>query len=273
MSLKDYPVLDVHKFTKLVPTGTETIVFTDKLCPKGVIKKFLSKKKDESIIGWSEGNTYYVSKKKKDVKIKLPHKSNNMFSGEINSAFRYVSVIKGLENLDLSETTNINHMFSETGMEATSFTLEGIDQWDTRHVVFMCFTFSYTGQNAKTVDISGIDNWPLSSVTDMHGMFWATGQNAVRLNLGDLSKWDVSKVSNMCGMFTFAGEKAKKMKLPIESWKTVRATNMKYMLNGTGTLSNIQLDLSKWDVTHVKKYDNFLNVKISTRIIPPNFVM
>lgn len=98
-------------------------------------------------------------------------------------------------NLDMSNVTTTNMMFSLTGNEATTFQLIGMKNWNMSKVTNIDSMFSGTGQKATTFYIDDISGWDVSNVTSMQTVFSATGQTCNTWSL-DLRKWNVKKVTN-----------------------------------------------------------------------------
>ena len=73
----------------------------------------------------------------------------------------------------------------------------GLDTWDVSNVTDMNHMFSHCDNLTKL----NIDNWDVSNVTDMHFMF-CNCKNLTELNIGS---WDVSNVTNMNYMFANCG--------------------------------------------------------------------
>lgn len=66
--------------------------------------------------------------------------------------------------------------------------------------------FYFAGWYATTFSVEGLSNWDTSKVTDMHRMFFTAGfDKATTWSIGDISKWNTSSVTNMSAMFYLAG--------------------------------------------------------------------
>ena len=74
-------------------------------------------------------------------------------------------------------------------LDATSFTGDGLSNWDTSSVTTLSFTFS--GATSFTGD--GLSNWDTSSVTTLHSTFYG----ATSFTGDGLSNWDTSSVTNL----------------------------------------------------------------------------
>ena len=85
-----------------------------------------------------------------------------------------------LSNLDTSMVLDMSYMFSNTGKDSTvtSFTLTGLNSWNTSNVTSMADMFSYAGYNAKTWNIGNISSWNTENVSNMSRMFSYAGNSA-----------------------------------------------------------------------------------------------
>jgi surface protein len=129
---------------------------------------------------------------------------------------------------DLSETTNLSHMFR------LCFKFNAaIGHWDVSGVSDMRGMFY--GASSFNQDIS---QWNVSSVTNMWCMF--SGASSFNQPIGG---WDVSKVTAMMFMFSDAIS----FNQPLASWNVSSVTNMEYMFCNT----RFNQDLSGWDVSSV----------------------
>ena len=125
-----------------------------------------------------EGETLDVSSLTKLIKC---DDFSNIFKGYV-----IVKHIIGLENWDVSNVKNMNHMF----LGCKNFNAD-LSKWDVSSVEEMGDMF----WNCQTFN-SDLSNWNVSGVEDMGFMF----DDCENFNC-DLSKWDVSKVTNMEDMF------------------------------------------------------------------------
>ena len=97
--------------------------------------------------------------------------------------------IEGLENLDTSSVTNMNHMFFNT---ARLFSLEFPANFNTSNVTDMGAMFAWS--RVSELDLSGFNT---SNVTNMGLMFW----QATQLRSINLSSFNTSNVTRMGDMF------------------------------------------------------------------------
>ena len=187
-------------------------------------------------------------------------------------------------NLNTSRVTDMSYMFQNAGTNSavTSFTLTGLNKWDTSNVTTMesmftnaAFTtstlkldvsdwntsnvtnmnslFRNFGGVATTFSIGNISGWNTSKVTDMGHMLHGLGGTTTSFNIGNISGWDVSKVTNMEAMFRDIGRYSINHTLGnLSTWDVSKVTNMNYMFYGAGKYSsNFSLNLSNWNVSNV----------------------
>ena len=142
-------------------------------------------------------------------------------------------------NLDTSNVTTMNRMFQSTGTASsvTSFTLTGLDNWDTSKVTDMYYMFNRAGYNATTWNIGDISDWDTGVVEDMSGMFYRAAFAAPTFNL-DLSGWNTSNVTIMQNMFNCSGYVATTWSIgDLSNWDTSKVTNMATMFNNAGSVA------------------------------------
>ncbi|EOA07545.1 Hypothetical protein, predicted transmembrane protein, DUF285 family [Mycoplasma yeatsii 13926] len=134
--------------------------------------------------------------------------------------------IKGIENWDTSNVTDMSEMF----LFAKKFN-QNIANWNTSNVTNMYSMFSF----AKNFN-QPIGNWDTSNVTKIEKMFLG----AEKFNQ-DISQWDVSKITSLMQMF--AGAEA--FNSDIGNWNTSNVTNMSFMFAGA---KNFNQDISTKEV-------------------------
>lgn len=145
-----------------------------------------------------------------------------------------------LNDVDVSEITNMDYLFSYThGYSRLPKTIN-ISEWDVTNVTSMMGMFY--GCEDFNCDLS---NWNVSSVIDMSYMFF----NCENFN-SDLSKWNVSNVEIMSHMFNDCVEFEGK---GLENWDM---TNVKYMEKMFGNCFKLDADLSKWNIKNAINMKN-----------------
>ncbi|KRK71026.1 BspA family leucine-rich repeat surface protein [Lacticaseibacillus nasuensis] len=192
--------------------------------------------------------------------------------------FHNLESITGLENVDVSQMTDMSFLFAvatkDNGIPTMTklTTIEGLGNWDVSHVTTMADMF-WKDTNLTTV--SGLDQWETSRLTDMNHMF---AEDAAIQTLPDLSKWDTSHVTDfsfsfykMTALTTLSGldkwdvgngEKFQYMfaedpalaAINLQPWQPAKADDFTSMFeNDTGLTS---LDLHDWDVSAATKFDS-----------------
>lgn len=158
-----------------------------------------------------------------------------------------------VSNLNVSNVTNMESMFSGAGTKASTLKIIGLSSWDTSNVTSMSMMFMFAGSNASTFDIGNLSSWNTSNVTDISAMFQEAGASASTFDIGDLSNWNTSKVTDMMNMFRSAGKSAQTFNIgKLTNWNTSKVTDMQGMFANAGySASSFILDLSKWDVSSV----------------------
>lgn len=156
--------------------------------------------------------------------------------------------------LNTSNVTDMTYMFYQTGYNASTLDITGLNNWDVSKVTSMQGMFLSTGYNTPSLTLSGMDNWNVQSVTTMKGMFFKTGYGSTSWTVGNLNNWNVSSVTNMQNMFYQAGFSANSWTVgDLKSWNVSKVTTMNSMFLSAGhdatswTVGN----LDRWDVSSV----------------------
>ena len=153
------PILDKYTGEKSVTK----VVFTDTTAPSGTELTDLSGSKDNSVVGWLDDTTWYVSTQKEGQKVIFNEDSSGMFfTSGIVGAFDFRSI--DFSNIDTSKVQNMSSMFGHC--EA----LETIDlsNFDTSNVTNMDYMF---GDCEKLKYISASSKFVTTSVTSSEYMF------------------------------------------------------------------------------------------------------
>ncbi len=186
---------------------------------------------------------------------------NDMFAG----AGRYSSSLKlNVTNWDVSNVSSFNYLFHELGMNSKSWSLIGLDGWDTSNVRDMTRALSNAGWNASSF-ILNLANWDTSNVTDMFGMFESAGYWAKSWSIGNINNWDVSNVEDMASMFTYAGGTVYRFNLDLSSWNTSKVKSMDSMFECAGNYSDyVNIDISGFDMSNVTDVDEMFGAYSNT---------
>ena len=137
-----------------------------------------------------------------------------------------------LSKIDTSNVTDMSDMFNHTGYTSTTFSISGLNNWNTGLVTNMSTLFSCVGQNATTWNIGDLSRWNTENVTDMSGIFSYAGQNATTWDVGDLGEWNTASVIYMDKMFSYAGYKSITWSIGnISNWNTTNVTQMEWMFS------------------------------------------
>ena len=145
-----------------------------------------------------------------------------------------VKEIRGLDNLNTSEVTDMSRMFA--GCSALR-SLE-VSRFDTSKVTDMSSMFSGCESLAE-LDLYFFDT---SKVTDMHAMF----SGCATLSALNLAHFDTAKVTNMGEMFA---DCSALVDLDISRFDTAKVKDMRAMFSGCATLS--ALNLAHFDTAKV----------------------
>ena len=166
-----------------------------------------------------------------------------------------------IANLDTSNVTNMNYMFSSCDRLANL----DLSSFNTSNVTNMISMFNDCVK-LTTLDLTNFDT---SKVTSMGNMFY----NCQKLTTLDLTNFDTSKVTNMGSMFNNC---LSLTTLDLSSFNTSNVTSMSYMFNNC--LSLTTLKLTNFDTSKVTSfYQTFyrcnkivsipkLNASVSTNV-------
>ena len=142
--------------------------------------------------------------------------------------------IQGINNLNTSEVTRMDFMFSE----CSSLTSLDISNFDTKNVRSMKYMFDKCS-GLTSLDVSKFDT---RNVTDMESMFY--GCNG--LTSLDVSNFNTSNVTNMDGMFAGCSGLTS---LDVSKFDTRNVTNIGGMFGSCSCLSS--LDVSNFNTSNV----------------------
>jgi len=209
--------------------------------------------------------------------VKAPVKVIGKTGVSLFQDWNQLTTVKNGKNLDVSEATDLNHMFAnDPNLEALD-----VSQWQVDHVTDFSWLFSndfkygenygfdyLTGEVSEAIDVS---NWHTTAATNLQGVFQGVNRNGLNpMNLNvtnwqvdhvtnmselfaettlgslDLSKWHVDHVTDMSGMFARVESLEN---LDLSQWHVGNVTTMAEMFRETTDLAN--LNVGNWDVSHV----------------------
>ena len=142
-----------------------------------------------------------------------------------------------LTDLDISELDDLSYIFYEL------YSMEVIDisGWDTSNVIDMNCMFS---QCTKLKKIIGIENLDVSKLENANFMFYQC-EKLVEL---DLTNWNPMLLQRASYMFYNCSNL--KIIKNIENWQLPNIKDVSYMFYDCNKLD---VDLSNWDLTNIKK--------------------
>ncbi|MBP3764724.1 MAG: BspA family leucine-rich repeat surface protein [Bacteroidaceae bacterium] len=143
--------------------------------------------------------------------------------------------IEGLENLNMSEVTDMSGLFSG----CSSLTRLNLSNLDTRNVTDMHRAFANC-ENLTSLDLSSFN---ARNVTNMSGLFAGCSS----LTSLDLSNFDTRNVKDMSGMFSGCSSLA----FDLSSFDTRNVENMSAMFSSCKFLKAKTLDLSSFNTQKV----------------------
>ena len=166
-------------------------------------------------------------------------------------------LISGLQNWNTSSVTYMTNMFSGAGYKADNFIIDSLTNWDVSNVVNMKSLFSSAGYNAKVWEIGDLTNWNTKNVKNIYEIFYRAGYNAITWNIGDLSEWNVEKIDTATSAFAYSGYTSKEWNIgKLDKWETTSLKYVSKMFECAGYNSEeIDLDLSDWNVSNINQMD------------------
>ena len=153
-----------------------------------------------------------------------------LFGGMTN-----LTTFVGLENLDTSEATTMEGMFTD----CNSITSIDVSHFNTSKVTNMAGMFSCC---FKLTELNGLNNFDTSNVTNMESMFFGC---SIIVSI-DVSHFNTSKVMDMCGMF----DSCRKLEsVDVSHFNTSNVTSFGSMFNYCFALASV--NLSSFDTSKV----------------------
>lgn len=257
-----YTLVNGKSFNSAIPASAETVSFIDTDSPSGISVTDLSSANDNSVVGWLDGTTWYVSTRKEGQKVIFNKDSSAMFQknssyDSATNTLTFSPAVKNINfgNVDTSNVTDMSYMFSFCVNVADL----DLSNFDTSKVTTMHFMF-YSTKDLVSLNISSFNT---SSVTDMYGMF----MGCEKLQSLDLTNFDTSKVTNMsfmlCNMSSLES-------LNISNFNTSKVTKMQSMFSNASKLKS--LNVMSFDTSNVTTMDSmFYNLKLLETLDLSNF--
>ncbi len=146
---------------------------------------------------------------------------------------RTLNSLPDIGDINSSRTTNISYMFSVTGYNSSTFSID-LSNWDTSNVTDMSYLLDHAGFSATTWTVGDISGWDTSNVMNMRSTFDHAGYYATNFSL-DLSDWNTSKVTDMTDMFAVAGKYSSTWSLTIPQTNGDGISNTTSALYGSTT--------------------------------------
>ena len=188
-------------------------------------------------------------------------------------AFAPINEVPDVSNWVTTNAENISGMFRKYG--STSSVLDkvpDVSQWDTSNVKDMSYVFDgYAMVSASINAVPDVSNWVTTNAENISGMFSSYGQLSESLNcVPAVDNWDTSNVTDMSAMFADYGRSSSVLeKVPkVDGFETSKVEsfslsdssgNYTGLFEAYGTSSNVlnfTLDLSNWDLSSLKTYQN-----------------
>ena len=175
-----------------------------------------------------------INKSSKFNKIKV--ESKDQLEAIIQKRYNNNNSFVYLSDIDVSELKNLSRIFGRLN----NLEVVDISGWDTSNVTSMAYMFSQC-KNLK--NIIGIENLDVSKLEYANYMFYGC-ENLVEL---DLTNWNPKLLQKT--RYMFYGCLNLKIIKNIENWQLPNIKEVKYMFSGC---TKLDVDLSNWDLTHIK---------------------
>ena len=190
-----------------------------------------------------------------------------MFSGTGNNSTSYYL---NLKNWDTSKVSSMREMFSSSGRNnATSWRVEGLEEFETTNLTNVYGMFSYAYENGTSPIYLDLSGWEVGNITDSNSMFRDFACQASSFSL-NLSNWNVSNITSMSSMFRNIARYSSSFSLNLSNWDTSKVKSMDYMFYYAGKNAYYTLNLSNWNVDSVTKH-NYFNSGVTSKIIAPTW--
>ena len=176
-----------------------------------------------------------INKSSKFNKIKV--ESKDQLEAIIQKRYNNNNSFIDLTDIDISKLDNLSSIFCGLKLEVVD-----ISGWDTSNVTAMAYMFSQC-KNLK--NIIGIENLDVLKLKRANFMF----SHCEKLVELDLTNWNPISLENAWSMF-YRCSNLKIIK-NIENWQLPNINDVSYMFYDCAKLD---VDLSNWDLTNIKKY-------------------
>ena len=195
---------------------------------------------DTGIVGYVQGDTFYIAPEVEGNKIYAPVNFSSMFDTEYYGSngsipvYQYITSID-LSGLNLSQTKTIGKFGSS--LSNIEWNLSG---WDLSNVTRLDGVF--WGLDMSKVDLSG---WNTSNVTNMSNLFYETKNLTQEI----VDCIDTTNCQNMRFLFY----ESELDEIDLSGWDTSNVTDMSYMFGYTKSLKEVTLG-GEFDTSKVKDF-------------------
>ena len=160
-----------------------------------------------------------------------------------------------LYKLHTENVTDMSNMFMFTGRNATTWNLNGIENFNTENVTNMSKMFSSSGGKGPDLYLD-LSSFNTSNVTAMNSMFLNFGSGVKTYNIKGLTSFDVSNVITMDDMFDSFLTSATNWNFNFSNWNTSSLQSAKEIFRSAGSNSNsLSLNVSNWDTSRLTNFD------------------
>ena len=188
-----------------------------------------------------------INKSSKLNKIKV--ESKDQLQSIIQERYHNNKSFIDLTDLDISKFNDLSYIFYALNMEVVD-----ISGWNTSNIITMENMFSFCN---KLKNIIGIENLDVSKLQRTNAMFYWC-KNLVEL---DLTNWNPISLENMSNMFGYCSNL--KIIKNIENWQLQNVKDVRQMFSGC---TKLDVDLSNWDLTHIKDYLKYQGLSANSGI-------
>ena len=189
-----------------------------------------------------------INKSSKFNKIKV--ESKDQLKSIIRERYNNNKSFIDLTDIDVSELDDLSGIF----IMLDNVEVADISGWDTYNVTTMAYMFN---QCAKLKKIIGIENLDVSKLENANNMFFCC-KKLVEL---DLTKWNPVSLQYTRQMF-YECSNLKIIK-NIENWQLPNIKDVSYMFCDCAKLD---VDLSNWDLTHIKDFFKYQGLAANSSI-------